>query len=369
MKRETVVADKIKVLHFVGSMNKGGVESIVLNYSKALKNDVEPTFVCFDDSKEIPIEEINSIGGHYFIVPHVKHLGKFKKAFKKILTENHFDIIHSHINTLSVFTLKVAKQAKYPIRIAHSHSQSSKNEFLRNMVKNFLRKFSKKYATFYIACGEIAGRYQFGNKAYDNGEVHIVKNAIDIAKFAYSEVDRLAVRKELNIPENTPVVGNIGRLCQTKNQTYVLSIAKKMPETHFVIVGGGPLQEDLEKAIKENNLHNVHLAGTTENTARYYSAFDAFILPSLYEGVPVTGIEAQANGVYVIFSNNVPKESMVSTFGEFLPIGDENIDKWVESLSNVRQHEDHTQEVINSGFSINEASNNLLQIYKSLLSK
>ena len=184
------MAEKIKVLEFVGTFLKGGVESVVFSYCEALKDDIEPTFVFFDNSIYIPEEFINSIGGHYFVVPHIKKLGKFKKSFAKILKENQFDIIHSHLNTLSVFPLKVAKKCGYEIRVAHSHSQSNKHEFVRNMIKNVLRKFSKKYATRYLACGEAAGRYQYGDKAFDNGEVTVLRNAIYTDRFVFNQKDR-----------------------------------------------------------------------------------------------------------------------------------------------------------------------------------
>ena len=363
------MADKIKVVHVLGSVNKGGVESIVFNYSKALKDFVEPTFICFDDSTAIPEEFIKEIGGHYFVVPHVKHLGKFNKAFKKILLENKYDVIHSHVNTLSVFPLRVAKKCKYPIRIAHSHSQSSKKEHLRNFIKSILKKFSKRYATYYIACGEIAGRYQFGNKAFDKGEVHLLRNAIDIDRFAFDSKKREEIRKELGVKENQTLVGSIGRLCQTKNQTYILKMAEQLPEHKFVLIGAGELKEELENYIKEHNIKNVILYGTTDNPSYFYNAFDVFVLPSLYEGVPVTGVEAQANGVYCLFSDTVPPESNCSNYCKFVPIGDENLSKWVEELKIKREHENHYKEVTEAGFNIKDASKKLLEIYRTLLEK
>ena len=361
--------EKIKVCHVVGSMNKGGVESVVYSYSKELKDYVQPTFVCFDDSKFIPFEDIGAIGGKVEIVPHVKHLRAFNKAFAKVLNEGDFDIIHSHINTLSVFPLKVAKKCGYPIRISHSHSQSSKKEFVRNMIKNFLKKFAKKYATYYISCGEIAGRYQFGNKSFENGEVKVIKNAIKLSIFKFNEKDRKAVREKLGIPMEANVAGNIGRLCETKNQTFILEIAKKLPDVHFVIVGGGPLEQELKDKIEQEKLSNVHMAGVTDNTAQFYSAFDSFILPSLYEGVPVTGIEAQANGLYVIYSNNVPKESLLSEHGCFLTIEENSVAKWVKEISTLRKHENHDKEITFAGFNIDEASKELLKVYRELLKK
>lgn len=361
--------EKIKVLQFVGDAIKGGVEAIVYSYSEQLKDDVEPTFIFFEGSTYIPEEFIKSIGGKYYIIPHLKHLHKFNKAFSKILKENHFDIIHSHVNTLSVFTLRVAKKCGYKIRIAHSHSQSSKKEFVRNLIKSILKNFSKKYATDYFACGEVAGRYQFGNKTYDEGKVRIIRNATNLDEFAFNDENRASLRKELGVKDNEILVGTIGRLCVTKNQTYILKMAEQLPDTKFVIVGAGPLQEELETFIKERNLKNVILYGMSHEAKKIYSALDTFLLPSLYEGLPVTGIEAQANGVYTLFSDQVPSEAKATSYVKFLPIGDENLSKWVDELKVQHPHENHHQEMVDAGFSIKEASQNLLKIYKELLNK
>ena len=361
--------ERIKVVHVLGSVNKGGVESIVFNYSKALKDYVEPTFICFDNSTAIPEEFIKSMGGNYIVVPHVKHLRKFNKAFKKVLLENKYDIIHSHINTLSMFPLRVAKKCGYKVRIAHAHSHSSKEEWVRNIIKSVLKKFSKKYASYLIACGELAGRYQYGNKAFNSGRVHLLRNAIDIDKFAFDPKRREEIRKELGVLDNEILVGTIGRLCSQKHHSYLLKIAEQLPDHKFIIIGAGELKEELESYIKEHNIYNVNLYGITDNPSYFYNAFDVFVLPSLYEGVPVTGIEAQANGVYCVISDRVSKETDCSNYVKFIPIGDENISKWVEELKTKREHENHYKEVTEAGFNIKDASKKLLEIYQTLLEK
>ena len=127
--------DKIKILQIVGSMNNGGVESFVMSYYRQLHDVCEFTFLCFDDSKMIPQQEIESLGGRVIVVPHLKHFRAFNKALTKVFNENHFDIVHSHLNTLSVFPLRIAKKTRQPIRIAHSHSISSKKEWKRHIAK------------------------------------------------------------------------------------------------------------------------------------------------------------------------------------------------------------------------------------------
>jgi glycosyltransferase EpsF len=237
------------------------------------------------------------------------------------------------------------------------------------MIKNFLKKFSKKYATTYLACGENAGRYQFGDKTFDEGKVFVLRNAIDIDRFAFNEVDRKKIREELGIKEDEILVGTIGRLCQQKNHQYLLKIAALLPQVKFVIVGAGPLEEEDKAFIKDNKLDNVIMYGVSMEAYRFYSAFDTFVLPSLYEGLPVTGVEAQTNGVYTLFSDQVSKEAQASSYLKFLPIEDKDIPLWVNELKIKHPHENHLDEVIKSGFSIKESSQDLLKLYQSLLEK
>ena len=139
------------------------------------------------------------------------------------MKNGNYKIVHSHINALSVFSLWAAKSAKVPIRIAHSHSTSNKKEWKKNIVKNLLRPFSKKFATHYFACTEHAGRWLFGNKEYNKGSVYLLNNAIDLEKFAYNEKIRIKKRKELNIDDDVVVLGHIGRFVGQKNHEFLIN--------------------------------------------------------------------------------------------------------------------------------------------------
>lgn len=184
-------------------------------------------FICDEDSTRIPYDEIKKLGGRVFLVPRYQNLPKYLKALEKLFKENKYRIVHSNINTLSVFPLYAAKKAGVPVRISHSHSTSSRREWKRNLIKNILRPFSKKYATDYFACSELAGRYLFGNKAFNNGEVKIIHNAIDVDKFKFDEKARKSLRKELDIKDSTVVVGHVGRFVKTKNHTFLINVFKE----------------------------------------------------------------------------------------------------------------------------------------------
>ena len=176
----------IVVAQIMGKWVGGGVEAVIMNYYRHIdRSKIQFDFICDEDSTNIPYEEIEKLGGHVILCPPYQKLFKYMKFLEKLFREKKYRIVHSNINTLSVFPLRAAKKAGVKVRIAHSHSTSNPKEWKKNLLKNTLRPFSKKYATDYFACGELAGRYLFGNKTFDSGKVKIVHNAIDVEKFKF----------------------------------------------------------------------------------------------------------------------------------------------------------------------------------------
>ena len=183
-----------KICYVVGKWNGGGVESVVMNYYKNIdRKKYQIDFLCDSDSTNIPYDDIKKMGGEVILIPPYQKVFKYQKFLTNLFKEKEYNIVHSHINALSIFPLRAAKKAGVPIRIAHSHSTTSKAEFKRNLLKNILKSFSKIYATDYFCCSELAGRWLFGDKTYDDNKVFLLNNAIDVDKF-----------KELNL-----VVSNI----------------------------------------------------------------------------------------------------------------------------------------------------------------
>ena len=155
----------IKVAQVIGMAVDGGTESVWMNYYRNIdKKKIQFDFLVENESKIINKKEIESMGGKIVIIPPYNNPIKYMRVLKKIFKENPYDIVHSNMNALSVFTLRAAKKAGIKVRIAHSHSTSNKKEWKKNILKNILRPFSKVYATHYLACSELAGRWLFGNK-------------------------------------------------------------------------------------------------------------------------------------------------------------------------------------------------------------
>ena len=309
-------SEPVVVAQIMGKWVGGGVESVIMNYYRHIdRSKIQFDFICDEDSTNIPYDEIEKLGGKVILCPPYQKLPKYLKFLKQLFREKKYHIVHSNINTLSVFPLYAAKKAGVPVRIAHSHSTSNPKEWKKNLLKNALRPFSKKYATDYFACSELAGRYLFSDKTFDNGEVKIIRNAIDVEKFKFDPEARKQLRKEIGIKQDDFVIGHIGRFVEQKNHRFLIDIfaevKKSKPNAKLVLAGQGPLREEMEEKVKSLGLEkDVFFLGQRSDTNKLYSVFDVFCLPSLYEGLPVVGVEAQANGVPCIFSKNITKETL-----------------------------------------------------------
>lgn len=318
----------------------GGVEAVILNYFRNInKSKFVFDFVIDSDSTDNNfINEIQELGGTIIKCPPYQKLHKYNKFLYKLFKEKNYDIVHSNINTLSVFPLRMAAKAGIKIRIAHSHSTSNPKEWKKNLLKNILRPFSKKYANVYFACSELAGRYLFGDKAFDEGKVVIFNNAINLDKFKYNEEKRKEIRKKLNIKNDTFVIGHIGRFVAQKNHTFLIDIFneihKKNENSVLLLIGQGPLQNEIKDKVDKLGLTNsVKFIGQVTNANDYYNAMDVFVLPSIYEGLGMVLIEAQANELPCIASTEVPKEATISNQIEYIEL-DKNPSYWAKRILN-----------------------------------
>lgn len=329
--------EPIRIAQIIGKWVGGGVESVVMNYYRHIdKNKVQFDFICDSDSTDIPYEEIESMGGNVILIPPYQKIIKYHKELKRVLKEGKYKIVHSHINTLSVFSLFAAKCAGVPVRIAHSHSTTNKKEKKKNLIKQILRPFSKIFATDYMCCSELAGRWLFGDKEYNKGKVYLLNNAIDLEKFRYDESNRARIRKELGIEDNTIVIGHIGRFVEQKNHTFIVDIFnevhKKNSNSMLVLVGQGPLQDEIKSKVSLLGLDDcVKFLGQRNDVNELYQVFDVFVLPSLYEGLGMVLIEAQCSGCYCIASKEIPKIAKITSNMSFEKLEDSS-ELWAANI-------------------------------------
>lgn len=366
--------EPIRVAQIIGKWLGGGVEAVVMNYYRNIdRSKIQFDFICDEDSTNIPYDEIKKLGGKVIIIPPYQKVIKYHKVLKKILKEGNYKIVHSHINTLSVFPLFAAKCVKVPVRIAHSHSTSNKKEWKKTLMKNALKPFSKVFATHYMCCSEHAGRWLFGNKEYDKGNVYLLNNAIDLDKFKYDEKVRKLKRKELGIKDDTFVIGHIGRFVAQKNHTFLIDIFneyhKKNKKSILLLVGQGPKVEEIKEKVNNLNLSDsVVFLGQREDANELYQAFDIFLLPSLYEGLPVVGVEAQASGLLCLLSDEMTKETKVLSSTVFMSLS-VSAKEWSNMITKkIKKYKrlDTTKEITKNNFNIKEEAGKLENKYNEL---
>lgn len=327
----------IRVAQIMGKWIGGGVESVVMNYYRHInRTQIQFDFICDDDSTDIPYEEIEKLGGKVILIPPYQKVFKYHNALKKVLKDGNYKIVHSHINTLSVFSLFAAKCAGVPVRIAHSHSTTNKKEKKKNLLKQVLRPFSRLCATDYMCCSELAGRWLFGNKEYNKGNVYLLNNAIDLDQFKYDEKVRKEKRKELNISDDTLVIGHVGRFVEQKNHRFLIDIFnevhKEKKNSILLLAGQGPLMDEIkEKVIKLELEDNVIFLGQRNDINELYQAMDLFLFPSLYEGLGMVVVEAQVSGLSCVVSTAVPQIAKVTDGIIFINL-DSQLKKWTDEI-------------------------------------
>lgn len=352
----------IRVAQMMTEMNYGGVEMVVMNYYRHIdRSKVQFDFFVLEGSEIPQREEIERLGGRIYIVPHYKHLVQYEKTLIRLFKENNYKIVHSHMNTLSVFSLRAAKKAGVPVRIAHNHSTAGKGEYKKNLVKYMLRPFAKVYPTDLFVCSHLAGDWLYGK----NTNYTVFNNAIELDKFVYNEQIREKIRKQYHI-ENKFVIGHVGRFCYQKNHDFLIDIFEKVHEREkeaiLLLIGEGELEDEIKAKVHRLGLDEcVIFAGTCSNVNEMYQAMDVFVLPSRYEGLPVVGVEAQAAGLPCLFSINVTKETKLLDNVFF----ENALDKYIEDVLNELNMKriNVAEKIKQAGFDIEEEANKLQDIY------
>lgn len=344
----------------MGKWVGGGVEAVVMNYFNNIDDSViQFDFIFDEDSKNIPVDFIRSKGSKVFFIPPYNKPVDYHIELKKVLKSEKYEIVHSHINTLSVFSLFAAKMANVPIRIAHSHSTTNPKEKNKNILKQLLRPFSKLFATDYMTCSELAGRWLFGDKTYNRGDVYLLNNAIDTATFSYNEKIRDEMRESFDLAPDTLVIGHIGRFVAQKNHEFLIDIFyeihSKNKNSILLLAGEGPLVQQIKEKVKLLGLDNsVQFLGQRSDASKLYQMFDIFLLPSLYEGLPVVGVESQAAGLLCFLSDEMTRETKVLETTKFLSLN-QSAREWSDSILESYESFDRKnvrQEVEEFGFEI-----------------
>ncbi len=348
----------IRVAIVGGKIDSGGKKNLIMEYYRHIdRNQIQFDFICDSDSQAIPRKEIESLGGRvYKIRPYQNIIGNMVDIYT-LCKKNKYPIMHAYNSTMNVFPMFVAKIAGVPVRISESLSMAHEDDS-KTKIKKIIRPMSKLFANYYMSCGDDCGRWQFGDKLFNAGKVDVFKTVVNTEFNSYNPELRDKTRKEFGW-ENKIVVGHIGRFTPQKNSVRMIeifaAISKKEPKAVLCLIGDGELKEEMMAKIDELGIKaQVTYLGRREDIQQFYNAMDIFLLPSLYEGLPVVGLEAESCGLPVFFSTEVTREADACKLGHFIDLT-ETEDVWANEIlktvyENISIRKSHAKEVAEAGF-------------------
>lgn len=355
----------VRVLHVVTDMRRGGLETMLMNYYRKIdRNKVQFDFLEHRQEESDYDREIKKMGGKIYRIPRLNPFSIHYKSTLYEFFEEHpeYQVVHVHQDCLSSIILKAAQKCGVKVRIAHSHN-SNQDKNLKYLLKLHYMKKIPKYATQLFACSEEAGKWMFCGADFD-----VLNNAIDAKRYIYSSEVRAKRRKEFGIEEDTIVVGHVGRFWYPKNHMFLLDIFQKIADktdAKLLLVGDGRLRADIEKKIQQLHLEDkVILTGVRNDVAELLQAMDVFVFPSIYEGLPVTIIEAQAAGLPCLISDKVPIECKKTDLVTQIDL-DKPAEHWAEKAIQASETErkDMYEEIEKSGYDIEKNAEELVDFY------
>jgi glycosyltransferase involved in cell wall biosynthesis len=309
----------IRILHVVGGMNRAGTETWLMHILRNIDRDrFQIDFLVHTDQPCSYDDEVRSLGSQIIPCLSSSKPWLYARNFKRILDEKGpYDIVHSNVHHFSGYVLWLAKQAGVPIRIAHTHNDTSEVDanvsFLRRLYLNLMKGAISRYATLGLAASRLAAASLFGQNWSEDPRWRVLYFGVDLTPFK-TPVDGQVLRREIGIPNDAFVVGHVGRFIEQKNHLFLLEIAaavvQQKPLTRFLLVGDGSRRPVIEEKIQQLGLTPyVILAGLRSDVPQLMqSVMDVFLLPSFHEGLPVVGIEAQAAGLPFILSDVITEE-------------------------------------------------------------
>lgn len=358
------MSEPIRILQIVSYMQRRGLETLLMNCMRHLdRSRVQFDFIVHRPFRADYDDEIEALGGRIYRLPRLNPFDpRYKKALRDFFRDHpEYRIVHCHLDCMSALPLAAAREAGVPVRIAHAHS-SNQDRNLKYLLKRHYMKKIPTAATEFFACSKEAGAWMFPGQT-----VTVLRNGIPADAFAFQPQVRQQVRAELGIGCES-AVGHVGRLIEVKNHEFLLSIFaqlhKRRPDALLLLVGNGPLEESLrEKARQLGIADHVRFLGVRSDVARLMQAMDVFVLPSLYEGLSLTSVEAQAAGLPCLFSDTVTQECQMTDLVTFLPL--EDPDRWADAILSAAQQprRDTCSQIKQAGYDIRTTAEELQQFY------
>lgn len=362
----------MRILHVIGSLDRGGAETFLMNVLRNIDRDkFSFVFLCYGDGASDYDDEAIRLGAKIVRIPEFKDVGMLQhiKDVRQVIRDNEIDVVHAHTYYNSVFSLVAARLSGVKLRIAHSHNTVSEANpgLLKKAYFIVSRLGIALFSNKFLACGNEAGRALF----LPGSHFTVIYNGIDVRHFSYSESTRKNVRKELGIRGKETVVMHAGRFAVAKNHKFLIAIfgeyCKQNTNAKLLLVGDGPLRSTIEQDIKKRGLSGkVMLLGKRSDMSRLYNAADIFVFPSLFEGLGIVLIEAQAVGLRCIVSDAVPIGAKLTDLLYFKSLS-ETPEEWSSFIDRhilmEYQRTSNIDKIIAAGYDIRDTVSRIGEIY------
>lgn len=365
----------IRILHSVSNMDRAGIETMLMNYYRHIDRDkVQFDFLCNKQKPGAYDDEIVSLGGHIFHTPGLNpaKYPKYLAYMKEIFNQNpEYRIVEAHNGALGVYALHAAKVNEIPIRIFHAHGASITKDW-KLPIKLVCKALLPANMTHHFSCGVAAARCYFGDQVVTADKYELIPNAIEVERFTFNIKLREDIRKQHGL-EGKHVIGHVGRFMAQKNHSFLIDVFAEVASQDalamLVLLGDGELRGEMIKKVQEKGLSNrVIFVGNVGNANEWYNAFDVFVLPSIWEGLPVVGVEAQANDLPCVFSASVTKEISLTDKVEFISL-DAPIAEWAQEIitsMQIKERRDNTAMISENHYNIAYEAKKLQERYLEL---
>lgn len=367
---ESMTRQPIRVLNMFTIMDRGGAETMVMNYYRHIdRTKVQFDFLVHREQRGAYDDEIERMGGRiYRMCPvYPQNFSRYKRDLRTFFRAHpEYKIIHSHMSELGYFAFREAERQGVPVRICHAHNAPHGFD-AKMIIRTYFKKRMMPYLTHLFMCGEESGKWLYGEK--NKSRFIMLNNAIDAAVYSFDASKREEMRRQLDLTDEL-VVGHVGRFNPQKNHPFLLdiftSLLKKEPDAVLLLVGGGEGMPKIQAKAQELGIaERVRFLGVRSDVADLMQTMDVFVFPSLYEGLPVTMVEAQASGLPCIISDKVPPECILTEgLVNIMPLS-ASPEAWAEKILTMRAvpRTDRREEIAAHGFDITTEAVKLQEFY------
>ncbi len=380
MKEQEIKPKPVRVLHVLGTTNLGGAESRIMELYRCIdRSQVQFDFLIHTKEDGHYSEEIRSLGGHIYSLPRFKffNIAEYRKAIHTFFKEHtEFSVVQGHMTSTAAIYLPIAKQEygrpSMPLITAAHARSAGVDKGLKGLATRILRLPLKNRADYLFTCSKEAGIAVYGARAVREGRVWTIPNAIDAQRFSFQQKVRDEIRSELGIQDKF-VIGHVGRFGFMKNHTYLVDVFAKICETRkdavLVMIGQGELEETIREKVKSLGLEDrAYFLGNRYDVEKYYQAFDYFVFPSTFEGLPGSVAEAQAAGLHCLVSDKVTREVALTDLVAYRSI-EEDSGLWAEEILGNAQaalvREDMREAIAQKGFDVRRQAVQMAEFYRT----